>query len=351
MTHPKHAQFPFSGILSPLNRYEISDGSKISFVIPALNEERNIGNTLRAIRRFMDGHYRYEMIVIDHGSRDRTAEIAHAAGATVHRQQGGTIGSLRNYGARQADGKILIFLDADVELTKEWGQRFPETLRVLCENALLVTGSHCNAPPNGTWIERHWFRHFASERNVSHIGTGHMVVSRSTFLAVGGFDEHLETGEDYDFCRRVAQSGGTIINDPDLEVIHHEFPKNLVQFVQREAWHGRGDLRSWKDFRRSKVALGAALFGLLHMVAVLGAVFARESLYHSLVAMAGLLGLLFASSLFKYWHSPWNVILINSVIFYFYYLGRSLAFVTALRGRLGHVRASRRIPPTRNQHE
>lgn len=305
----------------------------ISFILPTLNEEHNIGRALHSVARRLQNQYPFEMIVVDHGSKDRTREIAVESGAKVYGQSGGTIGSLRNLGARHASGDILVFLDADVELTAEWAQRFPVTLRLLHENTMLITGSHCNAPENGTWIERYWFRNFASERNVSHIGTGHLIVSRSTFITVGGFSESLQTGEDYEFCRRVIQGGGKIINDPALEVIHHEYPKSLADFMRREAWHGRGDIQSWKDYRVSKVAIAATFFFALQLGILMGIVIGGTFLFFSAVATILLFGLLLISAAFKYWHCSWKVIIVNSMIFYFYYLGRCLVFFVPRRGK------------------
>lgn len=312
----------------------------ISFILPTLNEERNIGRALHSIARWLQDQFPFEMIVVDHGSKDRTKEIAAESGAKVYGQSGGTIGSLRNLGARHASGDILVFLDADVELTAEWARRFPAALHLLYENTMLITGSHCNAPVNGTWIERYWFRNFASEHNVSHIGTGHLIVSRSTFDTVGCFSESLQTGEDYEFCRRVIQAGGKIINDPALEVIHHEYPKNLADFMRREAWHGRGDIQSWKNYCGSKVAIAATFFFTLQLGILMGVMIGGTFLFLSAVATFLLFGLLFISAAFKYWHCSWKVIIINSMIFYFYYLGRCLVLFVPRRN--GYVPETRR---------
>src|SRR5258707_45192 len=86
----------------------------ISFVVPAYDEERLLGATLRAIH----GAARacgeaYEVIVADDASADRTADVATLYGARVvgvaHRQ----IAATRNSGARAAAGERLIFVDAD----------------------------------------------------------------------------------------------------------------------------------------------------------------------------------------------------------------------------------------------
>lgn len=56
---------------------------EISVLIPAFNEEGGIGDVLERIKKTLTGFCQYEVIVIDDGSTDRTAEIARAAGATV----------------------------------------------------------------------------------------------------------------------------------------------------------------------------------------------------------------------------------------------------------------------------
>ena len=56
---------------------------KVSVVVPAFNEERLLGDSLRAIREAMKAFEDAELIVCDNNSTDRTAEIARAAGAKV----------------------------------------------------------------------------------------------------------------------------------------------------------------------------------------------------------------------------------------------------------------------------
>jgi glycosyltransferase involved in cell wall biosynthesis len=86
----------------------------ISFVVPAYDEERLLGATLRAIHATARAcGEAYEVIVADDASSDRTAEVAAAHGARVvsvaHRQ----IAATRNSGARASHGDRLIFVDAD----------------------------------------------------------------------------------------------------------------------------------------------------------------------------------------------------------------------------------------------
>ena len=94
--------------------------SLISFIIPAWNEESLLGATLEALsvatRNLVEPT---EVIVVDDSSTDRTREIARQHGARVigvhHRQ----IAATHNAGAREAQGDLLIFVDADTLVTPE----------------------------------------------------------------------------------------------------------------------------------------------------------------------------------------------------------------------------------------
>ena len=85
---------------------------KLSFVIPAWNEEKLIGKTIEAIQQ-SSSKYDFEIIVADDASTDRTAEIARELGSRVLKCNNMQIGPTRNDGASVATGEILIFVDAD----------------------------------------------------------------------------------------------------------------------------------------------------------------------------------------------------------------------------------------------
>jgi glycosyltransferase involved in cell wall biosynthesis len=90
---------------------------RISIVIPAFNEERLLGGTLRSIQNgiapFKRRGWSVELIVCNNNSTDRTAEIATEAGAKVVFEPVNQIARARNRGAEAATGKWLIFVDAD----------------------------------------------------------------------------------------------------------------------------------------------------------------------------------------------------------------------------------------------
>ncbi len=100
----------------------INTPKKISVIIPARNEEENLMNILNDLK--IQDTVLYEIICIDDGSEDRTAELISSFGAelvSVHDKPAGWTG--KSYacqeGANRASGEIFLFLDADVRLSKK----------------------------------------------------------------------------------------------------------------------------------------------------------------------------------------------------------------------------------------
>ncbi len=91
----------------------------ISVIIAALNEEEAIGNVIRAVPKDLAD----EIVVVDNGSRDRTAEVASAAGARVVKEAVPGYGRAFRAGLRSVSPQceIVVFLDGD-------GSDFPEQL-------------------------------------------------------------------------------------------------------------------------------------------------------------------------------------------------------------------------------
>jgi glycosyltransferase involved in cell wall biosynthesis len=85
---------------------------RVSFLIPAFNEEATIGEVLERIAALgLDA----QVIVVDDGSTDRTGEIAEAHGATVIRQANAGKGAAIRTAIGAIDGEIAVIQDADME--------------------------------------------------------------------------------------------------------------------------------------------------------------------------------------------------------------------------------------------
>ena len=98
----------------------------ISVVIPALNEEAMIKQCLESIRRQQPP---VELILIDNGSTDHTADIAETIADKVYRKPGLSLAEMRDFGAREAKGEIIVTTDADCIIPDGWITRITEPFK------------------------------------------------------------------------------------------------------------------------------------------------------------------------------------------------------------------------------
>jgi len=170
------------------------EAPKLSFVVPAHNEEHELPETLRSIQRAADAAKEtYELIVVDDGSTDATAVIAQQFGARIipvnHRQ----IAAVRNAGAHVARGEILFFVDADTRIKPH---HVIAGLQALAHgysggSARLAVDSHL------PFWARLFLRCFCAVYFAAGLGVGAFLFTRrASFDAVGGFDEQYFAGEE-----------------------------------------------------------------------------------------------------------------------------------------------------------
>ena len=94
-----------------------SEKSKISVIVPALNEEAGIGRSIRSIKSNQCTKCKLEVIVVDGGSSDNTVKEARSMGAKVISAERGR-GIQQDEGSKSASGDFLLFLHADSELPR-----------------------------------------------------------------------------------------------------------------------------------------------------------------------------------------------------------------------------------------
>ena len=99
---------------------------KVSFVIPALNEEGIVGKTIKSIpvEEIEDAGYEVEIIVVNNNSTDNTEKEAREAGATVILETNRGYGNAYLRGFSEASGEILVMGDADGTYPLEQSMKF-----------------------------------------------------------------------------------------------------------------------------------------------------------------------------------------------------------------------------------
>lgn len=211
-----------------------------SIVIPAKNEESNIGRCLASILSVDWDSRDFEIVVVDNGSSDRTVHIAREMGARVFEKPEATISGLRNYGASVAKGSVIAFLDADCAVTPGW----LKAASLYIENDDVVAfGSPATVPDGGTWVQSAWFnvrgKPFQVE-GVEWLESANLLVKKNAFLRVGGFNESLVTCEDYDLTQRL-KLHGRIISDWRVAAIHYREPATIREFIRKEMWRSKSN--------------------------------------------------------------------------------------------------------------
>lgn len=154
-----------------------------SVIIPAYNEEEGVESVLTRLRALGDG---VEVIVVDDGSVDATAERARRAGATVIRHPANNgYGSSLKSGIREAKNDLIAITDADGTYPVE---ELPAMVRKVEEGFDMVVGARHGAHFRGTFLKmpaRFIFQflvEFSTGRHIPDINSGLRVFRRSTVM-------------------------------------------------------------------------------------------------------------------------------------------------------------------------
>lgn len=181
----------------------------ISIIIPTLNEEACIGETVASVA----GRPGIEVIVADGGSHDQTVALATAAGARVIAAPAGR-GRQQNAGARIAHGRVLLFLHADTRLP----EGFAAQVRAALDRPGIVAGAFRFAIGAKGWRFR--LLELCTNWRAAWLGLSYgdqaLFVSAARFQAMGGFRE-IALLEDVDLVRRLRALGRiALLKNPAL---------------------------------------------------------------------------------------------------------------------------------------
>jgi len=221
-------------------------GQLVSVIITTKNEEDIIARLINSIIR--QTYKNREIILVDNNSTDRTVNIAKRMKIKVY-IFGPERSAQRNYGAKMAKGRYLIFLDADMELSKDVIKECVD----LIEKDKRIGGI---AIPEESIAKNFWEKVKAFERSFYNLQGDDITdaarfFSRKAFLKVGGYDTNITGPEDWDLRKNILKSGYQIARIKAL-IFHHERVTSLIDLIKKKYYYG---LRSYRYLSKHKIGL------------------------------------------------------------------------------------------------
>lgn len=176
----------------------------ISVVIPVYKDYMGLEDTLQSLKNQTLSEDNYEIIVANDGADRRIRQICEKYGVkmvSISPNQGSY--NARNRAIELSKGEYLAFVDADIEVTKDWLERGKEALEkydyvagdVIIDKSKLKNIAHYYEYCYGFPIKNYMhLRHFGV--------TANLFVRRRVFEELGGFDKRLRSGGDVEFGYR-----------------------------------------------------------------------------------------------------------------------------------------------------
>jgi biofilm PGA synthesis N-glycosyltransferase PgaC len=304
------AVFATSSFLKKLEKKKNFKPVGVSVIIPAFNEEARIGECLKSIKNSSYPKEKIEVIVVDDGSNDRTAEVAKIFGAKVIRQKHrGKVAAL-NFGISKAKYDYVITLDADTILQKSTIKELVKEISadtkigavsgvVKARNKNSILSTFQNIEYLYLYFIKRSFSAFFKES--LGICGALACFNRKVLEMIGGFHKNTFS-EDFDVSMLIRKAGYRVVFSD--KAIGETFVENSLNGLikQRIRW-GRGILQSLKKnfdvFLSRKFGVGPLYFSFLQLFWYFYAFFALPTLAFQ----------------FFYW-LPYNSQTVFDVIFY-----------------------------------
>lgn len=218
----------------------------VSVIITTRNEEKNIERCMKSIEAQFYPLEEIEIIVVDNNSVDKTKDIACKYTDKVY-DFGPERSAQRNYGVGKSEGKYILYLDADMNLS----EKVIEECVWECEQkgyiALYIPEKIIG---KGFWIKvRNFERSFYNATCIDAV----RFIRRDKLLGIGGFDENLTGPEDWDLDQRIGKIGKvSIIKAP---IYHNEQGFNFRKYTAKKTYYSANFdkyIKKWGK-RNSKV--------------------------------------------------------------------------------------------------
>jgi len=193
----------------------------ISVITPTHNSELTIKRCIHSIVSQSYDREKFEVIVVDDGSKDRTVEYAKEAADFVITTEKCTVGKARNIGAKKARGKFFAFIDADCQAKDGWLKTIVNEL----ETTDAITGPIENGLKNNliAWaeylIEFSEYNEYKCKTPIRFLAGCNQACRSESFKLVGGFAD-IPVAEDISFGVSLKKAGIDCYFIPEMQIRH-----------------------------------------------------------------------------------------------------------------------------------
>lgn len=211
----------------------------ISVIVPAFNAADTLGECLSALLNQSAPRNSYEIIVVDDGSLDATADVVMRycqQGVHLVRQPNQGAAKARNMGVAQSTGDLVLFTDADCAPRPDWIERlvaaFDDPDLVGAKGTYLTHQRRLVARFVQIEYEDRYDR-MRKQECIDFIDTYSAGYRRDVFLQNNGFDVSARFVEDQEFSFRLAEKGYKLIFVPAAQV-YHRHDRDILEYVERK---------------------------------------------------------------------------------------------------------------------
>jgi GT2 family glycosyltransferase len=235
----------------------VSAPSALGVVVPSFEGAGRVGRLLAQLGRQTLAPERFEVVVVDDGSKTPLSEVldpcGHPFGLRVLWQPNGGAAAARHRGALATEAPLLVFIDDDMEVEPDFLQAH---LRAHQDGRPKVVLGRMRGPAGGVpglferWHQTHLDRKAATLRQGGLIPgkmlfSGNVSMRRCDYLAVGGFDPSLRRGHDAELGLRLQKHGVPFVFCEQAFSRHGPEDHPLQWWRERAALYGRVDQRIW----------------------------------------------------------------------------------------------------------
>lgn len=223
----------------------------ISVIVPAYNSEKTIERCLRSLESQTYSKDSFEIIVVDDGSTDKTKKIVrHFPNVRYYNKKNEGPAAARNFGAKQALGDILLFIDSDCEADEQW---ISEMVRPFEQPSTQAVKGIYRTKQKGLvsklvqieFEER--YDKMARSKGLDFMDFSAGAIRKATFDQQGGFRQDLKMSEDVQFAYQLSKAGHTIVFTKKA-IVYHSHPATVSAYLKVKFWRSFWRMEVYKNF-------------------------------------------------------------------------------------------------------